>query len=540
MDDTSTFLQHCPCPACGSSDGNALYTDGHTYCHVCNHWAPGDDSPQSTRKTSKGTRMDDLIQGTVMALAKRGITEDTCRKFGYSVGQFKGNAVQLADYRNKDGELVAQKVRTPDKDFLTLGDFSEVTLFGSHLWSGGKKIVVTEGEIDCLTVSQVQNNKWPVVSVPAGASAAKKAIARNLDYLNLFEEVIFMFDMDEPGIAAAKECAALIPVGKAKIASLSMKDPNELLKAGKQDEIVQAMWNAKPYRPDGLLSFDDVIERIKKPVEWGLPWCFDDLTKLTYGRRYGEVYTFGAGTGVGKTDLLTQQIAYDMDVLGLQVGLIFLETPAAELGKRIAGKKMQRLFHIPDAGWTPEELDQGSEWLRGKGSLYDSFGQTDWDVVKGHIRYMATALGIRVFYLDHLTALADTADEKGSLEQIMKELAGLMQELQVMVHLVSHLTTPEGKPHEEGGRVMIRHFKGSRAIGFWSHFMFGMERDQQAEDPLIRQRTTFRCLKDRNTGRSTGATLTLVYDKDLGLLSVTHEPPPESSSPFPAEGRPDF
>lgn len=539
-DTESAFVQHEPCPACGSSDGLGRYTDGHGHCFVCSHYEHGDGTSSSpSNKPRKGSSMGDLLHGTVQALAKRNITEDTCRKFGYSVGRDKyGEPVQIADYRNKSGELVAQKLRTPDKDFTTLGDFSEVALFGSHLWNGGKKIVVTEGEIDCLTVSQVQNNKWPVVSVPNGAQAAKKAISRNLDYLGKFDEVVFMFDMDEPGQAAAKECAALLPVGKAKIAALSMKDPNELLCAGKGDEIVSAMWNAKDYRPDGLLSFDDVIERIKKPVEWGIPWWDERLTALTYGRRYREVYTFGAGTGIGKTDWLTQQIAFDM-AEGHQVGLIFLETPVDELGKRIAGKKMGCLFHIPDAGWTPEQLAEGAEWLRGKGGLYDSFGQTDWEIIRGHIRYMATALGIRIFYLDHLTALADTQDEKGSLEQIMKELAGLAHELDIMVHVVSHLTTPEGKPHEEGGRVTIRHFKGSRAIGFWSNFMFGLERNQQSEDPAERGVTTFRVLKDRNTGRATGETLGLTYERETGRLAP-HDLTADTA-PFPdRDGKPDF
>lgn len=103
--------------------------------------------------------MGDLLQGTCQALAKRLITEDTCRKFGYSVGDFKGKKVQIADYRDVDGEVVAQKLRTAGKDFSTLGEFSAVALFGSHLWNHGKKLIVTEGEIDCLTVSQLQNNK---------------------------------------------------------------------------------------------------------------------------------------------------------------------------------------------------------------------------------------------------------------------------------------------------------------------------------------------------------------------------------------------
>ncbi len=78
----------------------------------------------------------------------------------------------------------------------------------------------------------------------------------------------------------------------------------------------------------------------------------------------------------------------------------------------------------------------------------------------------------------------------------MSELGGLVKVMDIIITFVSHLTTPDGTPHEEGGRVTIRQFKGSRAIGYWSDFMFGMERDTQAEDEEERQTTTFRVLKE--------------------------------------------
>jgi twinkle protein len=233
---------------------------------------------------------------------------------------------------------------------------------------------------------------------------------------------------------------------------------------------------------------------------------------------------------VGKTDLLTQQIAYDIVSLKQRVGAIFLEQKPVETAKRVAGKLAGRRFHVPNAGWDEHELLSSVERLGDSLVMYDSFGETEWDVVKGKIRFMAVSEGIKLIYLDHLTAMADTADEKGSLEQIMKEMAGLANELGIIIHFVSHLATPDGKPHEEGGRVTIRHFKGSRAIGFWAYFLFGLERDQQAEDPVVRQTTTLRVLKDRYTGQATGECIYLAYDKDTGLLSVTEKP--EASSPF--------
>jgi twinkle protein len=148
---------------------------------------------------------------------------------------------------------------------------------------------------------------------------------------------------------------------------------------------------------------------------------------------------------------------------------------------------------------------------------------------------------VRLFYLDHLTALAAAEDdERTALERIMAEMASLAKELRVIIHFISHLSRPEGKPHEEGGRVMIRHFKGSRAIGFWSHFMFGLERDQQNDDPAVRSVTTFRCLKDRYTGNATGECIHYGYDEGIGRLVACDAPSERSDGFDKPEGNPDF
>ena len=127
---------------------------------------------------------------------------------------------------------------------------------------------------------------------------------------------------------------------------------------------------------------------------------------------------------------------------------------------------------------------------------------------------------IEHIYLDHLTALsANEQDERRALDGIMADMASLAQSDGLIIHFISHLTTPDGKPHEEGGRVMEKHFTGSRAIARWSHYMFGLERDKQAEDERERQTTTFRVLKDRFTGRATAAKFGLFYDKNSGMLS---------------------
>ena len=520
----SAFLFHEPCPECGSSDAGSRYSDGHYYCFACQHYEHG-DGEVSTHNHFGKKRMEGLLTGEFKSLPKRGLTEDTCRKFGYQVGRDKDDTlVQIAPYYDEAGVMVAQKLRYANKEFKLIGEPKRAVLFGSNLWNNGKKLVITEGEIDAMSVSQAQNNKWPVVSIPNGAQGAKRSLAKCLEYLNGFEEVILMFDMDEPGRAAAAECAELFAPGKCKIALLPLKDANECLKSGREQDIIQAIWNAKPYRPDGLVSVADLMDELTKPVEIGYPWWLPPLTDLTFGRRNGEIYGVGAGTGVGKTDFLTQQIAYDITELGLKVGALFLEQKPAETVRRVAGKMRGKRFHVPNADWDQDELVSAVSDLNGNLVLYDSFGETEWDVIKGKIRFMAVAEEIELIYLDHLTAMADPANEKESLEQIMREMAGLANELGIIITFISHLTTPEGKPHEEGGRVTIRHFKGSRAIGFWSYLMLGLERNQQADDPITRQTTTLRVLKDRYTGQATGSTFYLGYEDATGRLFETVAP----------------
>ena len=480
--------------------------------------------------------LDLITEVSLEGLPKRGISQRTCEKWGYGLGQDRKDAwVQVAPYY-EGNEMVAQKLRYPDKSFKFIGEPKRAGLFGQHLWKdGGKKLVITEGEIDALTVSQLQDNKWPVVSVPNGAQGAPKDLAKQLQWLNKFDEVVLMFDNDEPGKKAAQDCVALFPPGRCKVAYLPLKDPNEMLQAGRGQEVIQAIWNAQTVSPAGALTLKDLREDILKVPEEGLPWCLPTMTTLTHGRRHGEVYTLGAGTGIGKTDLLTQQIMFDVTMLRQPVGILFFEQAPAETGKRLANKLAGKTFHIPDSGWTQQELVLALDQLEERAPihLYDHWGSANWEEAREVIRFWVHAHGVRLIYIDHLTAFAAGAeDERKYLEDMMAQVAMLAKELGVVIHLVSHLSTPEGKPHEEGGRVMIKHFKGSRAIGYWSHFMIGLERNTQADDPDVQSVTTIRFLKDRNTGQATGKVFHVRYDPVTSLLSECEAPKDDSKPKF--------
>ncbi len=531
--------QHVPCDECGSSDAKCVYDDGHSHCFSCdNHSFNGDRSKTDRVVSPKGWKP---LYGETKALKSRMLTEETCRKFCYQIATHFGKTVQVATYRH-DGQVIGQKIRDIHKEFIWLGE-KNPTLFGQNLWkSKGKKLVICEGEIDCMTVSQIQDHKWPVVSIPSGCSGASKAIKNSLEWIESFEEVILMFDMDEPGQQAAHKCIALLSPGKAKIAQLPMKDPNEMLLKGKSQEVITAIWTAKDYLPSGIVNANDLWEEIQKPIEHGLSYPWPSLTNLTYGIRRGEIITLGAGTGLGKTTCF-KQIAYHLlKVHSEKIGLLFLEESNSMTALSLMSLEVTKPLHLP--GYPIEETEKREVYddLFGDGHvfLFNHFGSTDFDEIKLRLRYLAVSCGVKYIFLDHVTALTsggNQRDERKEIDKIMTELASLVRELDITLFMISHLTTPEKSAHEEGARVTIRQFRGSRSIGQWSNYVMALERDQQADDMEERHTSTFRILKDRYAGTATGSTFSLKFDTDTQKLEeVAEENPfheiPESTKEF--------
>lgn len=517
-----------PCPDCGSSDNLVRYDDGHAYCFTpgCERYEPGSQGGEDSNVSTKKGRTKGALsfEGEVQSLAKRKIREDTCQLFQYRVGEWFGKKAQFAYYLDPVTRApVAAKVRFPDKTFTIIGDADAMPLYGEWLWKdGGKKIVITEGEIDALTVSQLQQNKWPVVSIPKGAQGAKRALKKAYEYLSKFEEIVLMFDMDEAGRHAAVECAELFPPGKVKIADLPLKDPNEMLQEDRGDEVIRALWNARTYRPDGIidgLSLWETVVSEDHNVSRPYPW--EGLNDKTHGLRQGELLTITAGSGVGKSAVV-REIASHLIRLGETVGLIMLEESTKRTALGLMGIELNKPLHISREGVSEVELKQAFDATLGTGRvfLYDHFGSTEVDNLLSRVRYMAKALDCKWTILDHLSIVVSGLDEGGDerklIDRTMTMLRTLVEETGIGLILVSHLKRPDGKGHEEGAKTSLNQLRGSHAIAQLSDMVLGLERNQQDdENPNV---TVVRVLKNRFSG-ITGEATKLYYNHETGRLS---------------------
>ena len=518
----STYLRKEPCPSCGSKDNLGRYTDGHGYCFGCGYVDLNGTTNlvTTTNRRSQMSVPKEYLEAETHALRARGISEETCQKFGVRVGDYKGSNAHFYPYY-KDGAVVACKVRQKNKEFTIIGEGGGLTLFGQNLWSSGKKIVVTEGEIDAMSVSQIQNNKWPTVSVPNGAQGAKRALSKNLEYFNGFDEVILMFDMDEAGQAAVKECVDLFQPGKCKIATLPLKDANECLVAGKADAVIQAIWNAQAYRPDGIISGEDLWEQLNsqeeiESVEY--PWA--GLNVKTSGLRKGELVTITAGSGIGKSAVV-RELAYHLLGAGETVGMLMLEENPKRTALGLMGIHLNKPIHLHKEETDEKLFMEAFRATVGSGRcyLYDHFGSNTIDNLLSRIRFLNRGCGCQWIMLDHLSIVVSglgDGDERRLIDNTMTYLRTLVEELGIGLILVSHLKRPDGnKGHEEGAVTSLSQLRGSHAIAQLSDIVIGLERNQQDADTS--NDTQVRVLKNRFSGE-TGVACTLTYDKETGRL----------------------
>ena len=517
----STFLYHAPCEICGSKDNKAVYDD-HTFCFGCKTTTRG-DSLVKNKIVQK-----DFVTGTAAALPKRKIDLETTTKFNYQVGTHNGSPVQIANYYNKDKELIAQKLRYPDKTFQWIGDAKESTLFGQNLWrSKGKMIVITEGEIDALSISKLNQNKFPTVSIKTGCAGAKKDIQKELEYLEGFESVVLMFDQDDVGQKAALECAKLFTPNKAKIATLPMKDANEMLVAGKHKELTNCIWEAKPYRPDGIVLGSDLWEEIvKEDQHVTVDYPFKCLNKKTHGLRKGELVTVTAGSGVGKSSFC-RQVALHLLKKNFKVGYIALEESVKRTALGIMGVELEQPLHLTREGINEPRLKETFESTVGNGNfyLYNHFGSTASDNLISKIRYLAKSCEVDFVFLDHLhmalSAVGDetTNDERKLIDYTVSKLRTLVEETGIGLILVSHLKRPEGdKGWEDGKIVTMNSLRGSASIGQLSDMILSLNRDLQSESNTA----NINVLKNRFSGE-TGKACDVTYDLQKGILYQENE-----------------
>ena len=119
-----------------------------------------------------------------------------------------------------------------------------------------------------------------------------------------------------------------MPEDKVKIVTLSMKDANEMLVAGKHKQFISNYFDAKPLIQDGVKTSkqadDEIEEELGRP-KVPLPPFMHSLQKaMAGGIPLGYMVNLGAVTGGGKTTIINEMIYYWIFNSPVKIGILSL------------------------------------------------------------------------------------------------------------------------------------------------------------------------------------------------------------------------
>lgn len=467
-----------------------------------------------------------LTSGKFQAIPDRGLTKEVCELYNYQVAEWRGKDAHIANYYAENGTVAAQKVRLlHPKSFFWNGSQNEVYLFGQHLKCRNlDRIWVTEGEIDCLSVAQLMPNE-NVVSIKTGAGDQCEAhIRESLEYLQKFSTVIFCFDSTDCGPSSADTACKLLKPGHAGLVCLKLKDANQYLQEGREDELLEELKAWKPYIPEALKQ--PSLETLLIPESKGLDLPYPQLNKIIKGIKPGRLYTLMAGSGIGKSSFTKEIVYHLINNSNIKAGVAYLE----EAQKTSAQSFIALDNNVPlhDLEENPETLphnDFKASYLKYIGKklwfLNASFLKLTGQELIYNLDFMITAYGCSLIVLDHVTMVTyDMGGESGErkdLDILMKNLRQLVHRTQASIIVVTHLKRPTfGKSYDEGREVHMSDARSSGAIEQLSDVMIALERDMLSDN---NNKTKVKVLKNRITGL-TGYVDELSFINNTGRLVI--------------------
>jgi twinkle protein len=517
-----------------------VYEDGGARCFSCNksfskkavdaqEWY--EPEPYKNKKESMAS-VEEINGYMVEGLPSRKISKEVCEFFGVKTSVKSDGSPEAHYYPYGESEVTGYKIRSLPKTFSYSGE--KGTLFGQRLFSGGKRLVITEGEIDALSVAQAYLSRYgkiyPVVSLPFGAGT--KELLANRDWIRGFEEVVLMLDNDEPGQKCTEEAIKIVGLDKVKLAKLPCKDANDALKDPLLgvEAVNSAIWNAKRHTPAGIVSRDELwkaLQEYNTILAVPYPECMEGVNTKLKGHRPGEIVLFISGTGSGKSTLLREDILHLLKVTKDKIGIISLEENPEETARNLSAMVLNR--NPAEEDITLEEIKVGFDQVFGDDRviILDHQGSIKDDSIIDKLEYMCL-MGCKYLFIDHITILvsegADGLSGNEAIDKIMNDLLRLVKSHGVWIGLVSHLRKSGGggKSFEEGKLPSIDDIRGSGSIKQISFDIIAFARNMIADDLDTRNTILMRILKARKTG-NTGNVPGALYNPKTGRLSKLEE-----------------
>jgi twinkle protein len=450
-----------------------------------------------------------------------------------------GNEIIFPYYR--DAEVILLKYLSLIRDErgkkkMRVSPGAEPILFG---WQAAdpsaRKLVITEGEIDAMTLCQYDLG-MVCVSVPFGGGAKKQDgwIEQEFERLAIFDEIYVCMDDDDEGRAAAAVIIERLGKHRCRNVKLPYNDANECLKQGvTRDQMIAFFDQAVIVDPKELrridqfkhATIDDLLPNPNSFIGYTTPW---EKHHRKLFLRPDELTLWTGINGHGKSQILGH-VLLDCIAQGAKVCIASLEIkPHRLLGRMVrqaAGMKQPSREYIESIF----EHYYKAVWI------FECVGTTDPKTLIEVFKHGRQRYGIDMFVIDSLMKCGFAEDDYNGQKKFIDQLCAFKNDYNCHVHLVVHPRKGADETNVPGKLDM----KGSGAVSDLADNCFAVWRNKAKEEEIERLLTQgkevpddlkqkfdclLRCDKQRN-GEWEGA-IPLWFDKaSLQYLGWAKERP---------------
>ena len=457
-------------------------------------------------------------------LAGRGIGREVARQ--YRVTSRRDNdKILVFPFYSPDGALEFVKYRRTDfdpardKNKEWCEKDTRPILFGMDQCRGFDRLVVTEGQIDSLSLAEA-GVKNPV-SVPTGARGFTW-LDHCWEWITRFSEIVVFGDCENGKVTLVDELARRLPLPVKVVQAedyLGEKDANDILRKYGPEAVRRAADNAKVQPVGHVKELADVeavdiysLERIKTGIR--------EIDRVIGGFYFGQAVLLTGKRGEGKSTFMGQLIVEALDqgykTLAYSGELAdyhfkrWLDFQAA--GPRHVAARLNAfgdpVYTLPEA-----VVEKINGWYRGNAYLYDCNAVED-DAFTGLLDTVEQAVcryGIRFVCLDNLMTALD-ADPRDDLyraqSKFMRRLKQMAVKHNIVILVVAH-------PRKSNDQIKNDDVAGSADITNRVDIVLSYARGAESEDCDSK----LSVLKNRLTGRLTTQAIPLFFSQSTKRIT---------------------
>lgn len=454
----STGEEQHTCPECSESRKKktvkcfSFNHDKQTgYCSHCNITLVIKKEVEVKKEYKKPTWRNEtsLSNAVVSWFEKRGIKQQTLLEFKITEGKEwmpqiakEINTIQFNYFRNN--ELINVKYRDGYKNFKLHKD-SELILYNLDSIKEGDTVIICEGEIDCLSISQ--SGYKNVVSVPNGAGTGRV----NLEYLDNCIEyflnkktILLATDDDLPGRNLQEQLAERLGKDRCyKVKFKDSKDANECLQKYGIQGIIEAIADKREFPLEGVFTIDDYSDEINDIYHKGLPkGAKTQLSNLNKLISFHKGY-FTTVTGVpshGKSDAV-DQITLDLSITSDWKGAFYSpENKPTSLHISKMARKLIGKSWWGDNRITKTEIELVKNYLNDRFFFIKPEKDFTLDTILSHVKQLVLRKGIDFFVIDAWNKLEHkfAGDENAYIGQSLDKIATFCELTGTHLFLVAH------------------------------------------------------------------------------------------------------